>query len=99
MAIRVEPLGDKVVVRPSKPQEKSEGGLFLPTTSQEKKSEGTIVEVGRGKVDSHGVLHEPQVSKGDHVVYSKYAGTEINVDGEDLLVIESDDCLVIVHSE
>lgn len=84
------PLHDRVIVKPAQKEEKTAGGIIIPDTAKEKPQHGTVVAVGPGKKD------EPvTVKKGDSVLYGKYAGTEIQVDGEDLLIMRESDILAI----
>lgn len=85
------PLHDRVIVRPAKMEEKTAGGIIIPDTAKEKPQQGTIVAAGPGKKD------EPvTVKPGDKVLYGKYAGTEIRLDGEDLLIMRESDLLAIL---
>ena len=89
-------LADRVVVRPLEEKETKKGGIIIPDTAKEKPQEGTIVAVGPGKVAENGERIKLEVKKGDHVLYSKYAGTEVNVDGEELLIIKESDILATI---
>jgi len=98
VTVKISPMADQVVVRPASSTEQTPGGLFIPTTAQEKKCEGTVLEVGPGRIaPMTGTLIVPRVQKGDRVIYSKYAGTEIKVNEEDVLVIREDDVLVKIE--
>ncbi|KAA3649968.1 MAG: co-chaperone GroES [Bacteroidetes bacterium] len=91
MSVNVKPLADRVLVEPAAAEEKTAGGIFIPDTAKEKPQKGTVVAVGNGKVD------EPMTVKvGDHVLYGKYAGTEINVEGKDYLIMRESDLFAIV---
>ena len=94
----LRPLDDRVVVEQIQAEEKTAGGIVLPDTAKEKPMEGEIVAVGPGARDESGKLVPLDVKKGDKVLYSKYGGTEIKVDGEDLLVLRESDVLAIVES-
>ncbi|HWC05984.1 MAG TPA: co-chaperone GroES [Gemmatimonadota bacterium] len=96
MATKLNPLADRVVVRPLEEKETKKGGIIIPDTAKEKPQEGTIVAVGPGKVAENGDRIKLEVKKGDHVLYSKYAGTEVNVDGEELLIIKESDILATI---
>lgn len=98
---KIEPLADQIVIRPTQAKGESAGGILLPESALEKKSEGTIVSVGPGRIAPNtGALIVPAVSEGDHVVYSKFAGTAIQIGGEELLVIKENDILVrLVEAE
>jgi len=93
MAIKVEPLGDRVVIKPTPKGEVSKGGIVLPDTAKEKPQEGKIVAVGRGKVSEDGKRIAMEVKVGDKVIYSKYAGTEIKLDDEELIILRESDIL------
>jgi chaperonin GroES len=89
--LSVTPLHDRVIVKPAAAEEKTAGGIYIPDTAKEKPSKGTVVAAGPGKVD------EPMTVKaGDNVLYGKYAGTEITIDGADLLIMRESDILAIV---
>ena len=94
---KLKPLGDRVVIKPSAREEVTKSGILLPDTAKEKPQEGTIVAAGPGKIGDDGKREPMDVKAGDVVLYSKYAGTEFKVDGEDLLVISSKDLLAIVE--
>ena len=90
-AINVTPLQDRVIVKPAKAEEKTAGGINIPDTANEKPQRGTVVAAGPGKKD------EPVTVKvGDTVLYGKYAGTEIQIEGDDLLIMRESDILAIV---
>ena len=91
---RIEPLEDRVVIRPLEGEEVTASGLVIPDTAKEKPQEGEVVAVGPGRWDEDGEKRIPmEVSVGDRVLYSKYAGTEVKVDGEELLVVPARDIL------
>ena len=96
MAINVRPLGDRVLVQPIEEKETKKGGIIIPDTAKEKPQEGQVVALGTGKVDDNGKKVEFTVKKGDKVLISKYGGTEIKVDGDDLLVLRESDVLAKV---
>ena len=98
MAINVRPLGDRVLVQPIEEKETKKGGIIIPDTAKEKPQEGNVVALGTGKLDDNGKKVEFTVKKGDKVLISKYGGTEIKVDGEDLLVLRESDVLAKVQS-
>lgn len=95
MSTTIQPLGDRVVVRPQELEETTSGGLYIPDTAKEKPMRGTVVAAGPGKTEN-GVTVNMTVSEGDTVLYGKYAGTEIQIDGEDLLIMRESDILGIV---
>ncbi|WP_199688389.1 co-chaperone GroES [Pontibacter oryzae] len=96
MSINIKPLADRVIVAPAAAEEKTKSGIIIPDTAKEKPQRGEIVAVGEGKVSEQGALMKPQVSVGDTVLYGKYAGTEISVDGNDYLIMRESDILAIL---
>ena len=95
--MNLQPLEDRIVVRPAEAEEKTASGLVIPDTAKEKPQQGEVLAVGPGRRSDHsGELIPTDVSKGDKVVYSKYGGTEITIDGEDLLILQARDVLAIV---
>ena len=96
MALSIKPLADRVIVRAAAAEEKTKSGIIIPDTAKEKPSRGEIVAVGEGKTADSGSLIKPQVKVGDNVLYGKYAGTEITVDGEDLLMMRESDVFAVL---
>ena len=95
--MNLQPLGDRVVVKPlSEEDSKTPSGIYIPDTAKEKPQEGEVVAVGPGEPNDSGEKIKPDVEKGDKVVYSKYGGTEIKVDGEEYLILSSRDILAVV---
>lgn len=94
--MKIKPLADRVVVKAVDPEEKTKGGIFLPDTAKEKPQEGTITAVGPGRHSDSGQLIKPAVKTGDRVLYSKYGGTEVTVDGEEYLIIRENELLAIL---
>jgi len=90
------PLHDRVLVRPAAPEETTKGGIIIPDTAKEKPQEGTIVAVGNGKLNDKGELSPLTVKAGDKVLYGKYGGTELTVDGEELLIMRESDIYAVV---
>jgi chaperonin GroES len=90
---KIEPLGDRVVIKPTPKEEVSKGGIVLPDTAKEKPQEGKIIAVGPGRVTEDGNRIAMEVKKGDKVLYSKYAGTEFKLDGEELIIMREGDIL------
>jgi chaperonin GroES len=90
---KLEPLGDRVVIKPSKREEVSKGGIVLPDTAKEKPQEGEVVAVGPGKMTDEGKRIAMDVKVGDIVVYARYAGAELKVDEEELIVVRESDIL------
>jgi len=93
MVSNLNPLADRVVIKPLEEKETQKGGIIIPDTAKEKPHEGKVVAVGPGKIADSGERITPEVKKGDRVLYSKYAGTEVTVDGEELLIIKDSDIL------
>ena len=94
--MNIKPLSDRVVVQASAAEEKTKGGIILPDTAQEKPQQGTIVAVGPGKASDSGNIVKMTVKVGDNVLYGKYAGTEITVEGDDYLIMSEHDILAII---
>ena len=94
--LEVKPLADRVVVQPLAESEQMRGGLYIPDTAKEKPSQGEIVAVGPGKISDEGARLEMDVSVGDKVLYGKYSGTDVTLDGEEYLILRESDILAIV---
>ena len=92
----IKPLEDRILVRPEEGEETTVSGLVIPDTAKEKPQEGTVLAVGPGKRSDTGELLPMDVKEGDRVMYSKYGGTEIKLDGEDLLILSARDVLAIL---
>ncbi|MBU3740964.1 MAG: co-chaperone GroES [Candidatus Kapabacteria bacterium] len=90
------PLHDRVIVKAAEPEEVTKGGIIIPDTAKEKPMQGSIVAVGNGKVAENGTVTPLQVKVGDKVLYGKYAGTEVSIDGEDYLIMRESDIFAIV---
>ena len=95
MALNIKPLADRVIVAPME-KETMSGGIIIPDTAKEKPQQGKIVAAGPGSVSDNGERVAPEVKKGDIVLYGKYAGTEVNVDGNDYLILRESDVLSIL---
>jgi chaperonin GroES len=93
MAIKLQPLGDRVVVQPSAEEEVTKGGIILPDTAKEKPQRGVVIAVGPGRLDEEGKRIPMEVKKGDKVIYSKYAGSEIKQNDEEVLILRESDIL------
>ncbi len=93
---KVKPLNEHVLVRPAEAEEKTRGGIILPDTAQEKPAQGTVVALGEGKLLDDGSRAAFQVKVGDVVIYSKYAGHELTIDGEEFKVIQESDVYAII---
>ena len=96
MGLNLKPLADRVVVEPAPAEEKSSGGIILPDTAQEKPQQGTIAAVGPGKVSDSGTVIKPTVKKGDTVLYGKYSGSEVTLDGTEYVIMRESDILAIL---
>ncbi|MBI4582358.1 MAG: co-chaperone GroES [Planctomycetes bacterium] len=94
--LKIRPLGEKVLVKRVEAEDKTTGGIVLPDTAKEKPKRGVVQAVGDGKLLDSGKRSALQVSKGNHVLFSSYAGTEIKVDGEEFLIMDENDILAIV---
>jgi chaperonin GroES len=94
--INLKPLADRVIVKPSEAEEKTKGGIILPDTAKEKPIEGTLVAIGPGKVAEDGKIVKPEVKVGDKVLYGKYSGTEVTVEGETYLIMRESDIFAII---
>ena len=95
--MNLKPLDDRIVVKPNEAEQTTASGLVIPDTAKEKPQQGEVLAVGEGRWDEDGEKRIPvDVAVGDTVVYSKYGGTEITIDGEDLLILNSRDVLAIV---
>ncbi len=94
--MKVVPLGENVVVKRLEAEEMTTGGIVLPDTAQEKPRQGRVLSVGDGRLISDGTRVAHQVSEGDRVLFSSYTGTEVSVDGEELLIMSEDEILAII---
>jgi chaperonin GroES len=95
-ATKVRPLADRVVIRANEREEMTVSGIVLPDTAKEKPQEGTVIAAGPGRLNEKGTRVPLEVSVGNVVLYAKYAGTEVKIDGEDLLILKESDVLAIV---
>ena len=95
--MKVKPLGDRVVVKVIKTEEKTKSGIVLPDTAKEKPQEGEIIAVGTGRMLDNGQKVDLEVKVGDRIIFSKYAGTEIKIDGEEYLIFSERDILAILE--
>jgi chaperonin GroES len=95
-ASRIQPLADRVVVKAMEEAEQMRGGLYIPDTAKEKPSQGHVMAVGPGKLSEEGKRLAPDVKVGDKVLYGKYSGTEITLDGEEFLILRESDVLAVV---
>ena len=99
MATRIRPLADRLIVKRVEEQEqKSAGGIIIPDTAKEKPQEGKVVAVGRGKLNDDGKLIPLDVKAGDRILFGKYSGSEIKIDGEEHLILREEDVLGVVEA-
>ena len=96
VTMKIKPLGDRVLVKRIKEEDKTKGGIIIPDTAKEKPQEGKVVAVGRGKVAEDGKLVPPEVRVGDKILFGKYSASEIKLDGEEHIVLREDDILGII---
>jgi chaperonin GroES len=96
--MKLRPLQDRILIRRVEPEAKTTGGIFIPDTAQEKPTEGEVVAVGPGARDENGRLHALDVKSGDRVLFSKWSGTEVKLDGEDLMIMKESDVMGIVDN-
>ena len=94
--MKVRPLHDRLIVQRLEEEEKTKGGIIIPDTAKEKPVEGKVIAVGAGRIKRDGTKMPLEIKKGDRVLYAKYAGTEIKIDGEDYLMMKEDDILAII---
>jgi chaperonin GroES len=93
----IRPLQDRIIVKRLDEEEKTSGGIIIPDTAKEKPQEGKVIAVGKGKVGEDGKTTPLDVKKGNKVLFSKYAGTEVNIEGEEHLIIREDDVLGVIE--
>jgi chaperonin GroES len=93
--MKIRPLQDRILVKRVDEEETTSGGIIIPDTAKEKPQEGKVISVGPGKTLDSGQIAEPGVKAGDRILFSKYAGTDVNVDGEEHIIIREDDVLAI----
>lgn len=96
--MKLRPLQDRLIVKRVKEEEKTKGGLYIPDTAKEKPVEGTVVAVGNGKLLDDGTVRKLDVKEGDRILFGKYSGNEVKIDGEDLLILREDEVLGVVES-
>ncbi|MFO0618588.1 MAG: co-chaperone GroES [Polyangiaceae bacterium] len=95
--MKIRPLQDRVIVRRVKEEEKTKGGIIIPDTAKEKPIEGLVVAVGNGKVLDDGSVRKLDIKEGDKVLFGKYSGTEVKIDGEEHLILREDDILGVLE--
>ncbi|MBZ0119093.1 MAG: co-chaperone GroES [Sandaracinaceae bacterium] len=93
----IRPLHDRVLVKRVKEEEKTKGGIIIPDTAKEKPVEGKVVAVGNGKILEDGSTRKLEVKAGDRILFGKYSGTEVKIDGEECLILREDDILAVVE--
>ncbi len=96
--MKFRPLGDRVVVRRVQEEQKTAGGIIIPDTAQEKPQEGEIVSVGPGALDDSGKRVAPEVKAGERVLFGKWSGTEVKIDGEDLIIMKESDIMGVIET-
>jgi chaperonin GroES len=96
-AMKVKPLQDRILIKRVEEETKTKGGIIIPDSAKEKPQEGLVVAVGSGKVTDKGTRVAPEVKKGDRILFGKYSGTDIKVDGEEHLILREDDILAIIE--
>ena len=95
--MKIRPLHDRILVKRLDSEEKTKGGIIIPDTAQEKPQEGKVVAVGKGRILDGGKVQELTVKKGDKILFSKYSGTEINLEGDEHLIVREDDILAVLE--
>ena len=96
--MKIRPLQDRIIVKRVQEEEKTKGGIIIPDTAKEKPIEGKVVAVGNGKVQEDGKVRPLDVKAGDRILFSKYAGTEVKIDGEEHLIMREEDILGVIES-
>jgi chaperonin GroES len=94
--MNVKPLADRILVKPLEAEEKTKGGIIIPDNAKEKPQKGEVIAVGPGKIADNGTKIVMELKKGDTVLYGKYSGTEVTVDGQELLIVRESDVLAII---
>ena len=92
----IQPLGDRILVKPLEAEEKTKGGILLPDSAKEKPQEGEVVAVGSGRILEDGKTVPLELKKGDKILFSKYGGTEVKLDGEEHLIMKEEDVLALI---
>ena len=95
--MKVRPLGDRIIVKRVEEDEKTKGGIVIPDSAKEKQAEGKIIAVGKGVRDEDGKFVALEVKKGNRIIFSKYAGTEVTIDDEEYLIMREEDVLGIIE--
>jgi chaperonin GroES len=94
--MKVRPLHDRLIIQTSQEEEKTKGGIIIPDTAKEKPVEGKVIAVGAGRIKKDGTKMPLEIKKGDRVLYAKYGGTEIKIEGEEYLMMKEDDILAVI---
>jgi chaperonin GroES len=94
--MKLRPLQDRILVQRVKEEEKTKGGIIIPDTAKEKPAEGKVVSVGKGKLDENGKRIAVEVKKGDRILFGKYSGTEVKIEGQEYLIMREEDVLGII---
>lgn len=97
--MKIRPLQDRIIVKRVEEEEKTKGGIIIPDTAKEKPLEGKVIAVGNGKVQEDGKVRPLDVKAGDRILFSKYSGTEIKIDGEEHLMLREDDVLGVIEGK
>lgn len=95
--MKIRPLQDRIIVKRIEEEEKSKGGIIIPDTAKEKPMEGEVIAVGKGKILENGKKQPPEVKAGDRILFGKYAGTEVKIDGVEHLIMREEDVLGIIE--
>ena len=94
--MNVKPLADRILVKPLEAEEKTKGGIIIPDNAKEKPQKGEVVAVGPGKISDNGQKIAMELKKGDKVLYGKYSGTEVTIDGQEYLIVKESDVLAVI---
>ena len=97
MSVKIRPLGDRVLVKPIEETEVKKGGIIIPDTAKEKPQEGEVISVGPGARDESGKIQPLDLKKGDRILFGKWSGTEVKIDGADLLIMKESDVLGVIE--
>ena len=95
--MKVKPLHDRLIIKVLEEEEKTKGGIIIPDTAKEKPIEGKVIAIGTGRIKKNGTKIPLEIKKGKRVLYAKYAGTEVKIDGEEYLIMKEDDILAIIE--
>jgi chaperonin GroES len=95
--MKIRPLQDRIIVKRIEEEEKTKGGIIIPDSAKEKPMEGEVISVGSGKILENGTKQVPEVKAGDRVLFGKYSGTEVKIDGEEHLIMREDDILGVIE--